>query len=208
MNFDERALTWDDNPERLERAKTIAQTIKNVYFAQIGDKRAQALEFGCGTGLLSFYLQDIYNSVTMIDSSKGMVEVLENKIQDADIKNMLPVLSDDITELDYYEKFDVVYMSMTLHHIMNIDLLFSTLNRMMKPHGLFFIADLIPEDGSFHSEHKDFSGYKGFEKLFLDTKLKSNDFEEIAYDICYIIKKDINGETKNFPVFLYTARKK
>jgi len=49
--FDEKAATWDDNPEHAHRARAIAEEIdKEIPF----DSTFTAMEYGCGTGLLSF----------------------------------------------------------------------------------------------------------------------------------------------------------
>jgi hypothetical protein len=53
-NFDELALTWDNDPRRAERAKVVAEEIIKA----IPDlDKMQGFEYGCGTGLLSLNLQ-------------------------------------------------------------------------------------------------------------------------------------------------------
>ena len=52
--FDERAKDWDANPMRVERARIVAQAIRQAVPLRPG---MTALELGCGTGLLSFALQ-------------------------------------------------------------------------------------------------------------------------------------------------------
>ena len=40
-------------------------------------KKMNALEFGCGTGLLSFALKNYFNEITLIDYSEVMIIVLK-----------------------------------------------------------------------------------------------------------------------------------
>jgi cyclopropane fatty-acyl-phospholipid synthase-like methyltransferase len=53
-DFDARAATWDDDPAKGERAQAIADAI--VRTAPLSDAM-RAMEYGCGTGLLSFMLR-------------------------------------------------------------------------------------------------------------------------------------------------------
>jgi ubiquinone/menaquinone biosynthesis C-methylase UbiE len=47
-----------------------------------------ALEFGAGTGLLSFMLKDHLKEITLIDNSEGMVKVLNEKLISAKADNL------------------------------------------------------------------------------------------------------------------------
>lgn len=53
-DFDELALTWDNEPRRVERAKVVAN---DIIKAISNLDNMSGLEYGCGTGLLSFNLQ-------------------------------------------------------------------------------------------------------------------------------------------------------
>ena len=53
-NFDERAKDWDSDPKKVERARVVAEAIRAAIPLS---KEITALEYGCGTGLLSFALQ-------------------------------------------------------------------------------------------------------------------------------------------------------
>ena len=108
MSFDESAKTWDTD-KRIARAKVIAQEIGNLIDK---DKKLTAMEFGCGTGLVSFNLYDKFEKITLIDASKGMIDVVNSKIQEQRI-NSMEALHLDITEKSLPDKkFDVIYNSM------------------------------------------------------------------------------------------------
>ena len=77
MNFDDVAREWD-NEKRIERAKVIANKIKTTISVT---ESKMAMEFGCGTGLISFNLSDVFKNITLIDNSEGMINVVNEKIK-------------------------------------------------------------------------------------------------------------------------------
>ena len=79
-NFDARAATWDDDPLKVERANAIAAAIVREVPLVAG---MRALEYGCGTGLLSFALRTHFADITMADVSDGMLAVANAKIDAA-----------------------------------------------------------------------------------------------------------------------------
>ena len=84
MTFDEKAKEWDKNPDNIQRASIFAEEIRNFIKT---DERKTAFEFGCGTGLLSYFLRNDFQAITLMDSSKGMLEVIDNKIKYENIAN-------------------------------------------------------------------------------------------------------------------------
>jgi len=66
MNFDDYAKTWDTD-EKIDRAKIIENEISNSMGI---NETNSAMEFGCGTGLVSFNLYDKFKSIALVDSSK------------------------------------------------------------------------------------------------------------------------------------------
>lgn len=86
MSFDNYAKSWDTD-KRIDRAKIIANEISN----SIGIKENySAMEFGCGTGLISFNFYDKFRSIALVDSSKGMMDILNSKIDKYEVTNMVP----------------------------------------------------------------------------------------------------------------------
>ncbi len=207
MTFDDKAVNWDKDPQKIERASIIANGIREVIKP---DGKGNALEFGCGTGMLSYFLRNDFKSITLMDTSKGMIEVLEQRISDEKINNFTPVLF-DLTNSVYQtesEKFDVIYTSMTLHHINDINNLLQKFNSILNSEGYLCIADLEKEDGSFHSEHLEFDGHKGFSREIIDDFLIKNGFEIYSFNICFTIeKKNGNNENQKYPVFLIIGKK-
>lgn len=208
MTFDEKAKTWDDNPLFIERAKIIADEIRD--FVKL-PKTATAFEFGCGTGLLSYFLQHDFASITLADSSKGMLEVLNTKIEKENIRNFFPLFmdlsKDNFTEKD--RKFDVIYTSLAMHHVDDIGNVMQSFNEMLNTGGYVCIADLEKEDGSFHSHDPEFNGHFGFLKEDMENYFLQHGFAVKEYKICLSIEKIVeNNQKKTYPVFLMIGQKK
>ena len=90
-NFDERAKDWDTDPMKVNRAKTVAEAIRRAISLV---KNMSALEYGCGTGLLSFALQSDLGKIALADTSQGMLDVLAGKIAASGMTNMRPLRID------------------------------------------------------------------------------------------------------------------
>src|SRR5215208_3215383 len=117
-NFDERARDWDSDPDKVERARTVADAIRRAVPLSNDMK---ALEYGCGTGLLSFALQSDLGQITLADTSQGMLDVLGEKIANAGVPNMHPLRLDLASDPLPTERYDVTYSLMTLHHLQNVN---------------------------------------------------------------------------------------
>jgi len=204
MNFDDEARKWDNDPKKTERAKVFAKEI--IDFIK-PDKTLDALEFGCGTGLLSFQLKDYFKSITLADSSEGMIKVLEEKIVNAGVENFKPLqiasLESDLKANDY----DVIYTLMTLHHIPDVNNIVIVFNSLLKRGGYLCIADLVKEDGSFHAGHDNFDGHNGFDRDELSDILSSNGFDIEHYKIGYEIEKELDDKVVKYPLFLMICKK-
>jgi len=204
MNFDSRAKTWDDDPMKTARAEAVAQ---GICAQVVLTPQMSALEYGCGTGLLSFALRERLGQLTLADSSSGMLAVLEEKISSGAIANMsalkLDLASDPLPD----ERFDLVHSLMTLHHIDDTDALLRALYALLKSPGYLCLADLDSEDGSFHGA--DFSGHRGFDRETLQRQATEAGFRNVRFSTVFSIRKAVaTGGEKDFPVFLMVAEKR
>ena len=76
--FDQKAKEWDKNQMHLERTIAVAsQLMKMIPFKP----NMKAMEFGAGTGLLSFYLKERFSEITLMDSSREMLKMAEQKME-------------------------------------------------------------------------------------------------------------------------------
>ncbi|MEE9911590.1 MAG: class I SAM-dependent methyltransferase [Deltaproteobacteria bacterium] len=203
-NFDREAAAWDLNPGRVKVAADIAQTI----LSQIKlTPDMDVLDFGCGTGLLTLALQPFVRSITGVDSSPGMLGVLQNKISDRHLKNV-NVLPLDLEQGGILQGcFHLIVSSMTLHHIKAIEPLFAQFHHALYPSGLVCIADLDPEGGQFHSS-PDGVFHHGFEREAMRRTLLEAGFQDIRMMQAAQIEKPVDDhQTRVFTVFLITGRR-
>ncbi|MEP0806418.1 MAG: class I SAM-dependent methyltransferase [Chloroflexota bacterium] len=203
-NFDERAKDWDSDPKKVERARAVAEAIRKTVPLSTD---MNALEYGCGTGLLSFALQEDLGQITLADTSQGMLSVLKEKIAASGVTNMHPVRLDLETEPLPVEKYHITYSLMVLHHIHDARGILKKFHDLLEPKGFLIVADLDKEDGSFHTDGTT-DVHKGFDRRELQAWVEIIGFENVRFSTAYEIQKEINGRQKTFPVFLMAAQKR
>ena len=113
MNFNEKAQNWDTE-ERMMRAHLISKEIEKAI---AGETYHNALEFGCGTGLVSFNLLLVIREMTLVDSSKEMIHIVKNKIKNCAIHNMSALELDIVKDDQLPAQYDLIYSSLSLIHI-------------------------------------------------------------------------------------------
>jgi ubiquinone/menaquinone biosynthesis C-methylase UbiE len=202
-NFDEQAKGWDSDPMKVHRAKTVAEAIRSAIPLT---QKMSALEYGCGTGLLSFAFQSDLGQITLADTSQGMLDVLGEKIAAAGLTNMHPVWLDLSVDPLPAERFDLTYSLMTLHHIPDAKNILKKFHALLEHSGILCIADLDKEDGSFHTDGTT-DVHLGFERAELQRWVEDAGFSDVKFSTAFEIKKKIDDIEKTFPVFLLTARK-
>jgi ubiquinone/menaquinone biosynthesis C-methylase UbiE len=201
-DFDKKAAVWDSDPRRAERAQAVADAIRRRVPLHPG---LTALEYGCGTGLLSFALRDSIGRITLADSSQGMLAVLAQKIAAGGIRNMTPLRLDLAVDPLPRERFQLIYTLMTLHHVADTAKLLKDFYQLLEPDGFLCISDLDKEDGSFHGP--DFTGHQGFDREALRKLAGTVGFREIDFTTVFHAVRETETGKKDFPVFLMTARK-
>lgn len=202
-NFDERAKDWDSDPDKVARAHAVADMIRKTVPLS---NEMKAFEYGCGTGLLSFSLQSDLGQITLADTSVGMLEVLKEKIRNANVTNMHPILLDLTSDAAPEERYDLTYSLLTMHHIHDVRDMLVRFRDLLAPQGYLLVADLDREDGSFHTDGTT-DVHLGFDRAELQKMVEDTGFGNVKFSTAYEIKKQIGNEEKNFPVFLMTAQK-
>lgn len=204
-DFDAGAASWDENPGRVKLAADVAGAISQAI-PLTGDM--DVLEFGCGTGLLTLRLAPLVRSVTGVDSSRGMLDVLEKKIREQD-GSKVQALHLDVENGDALTgTYHLVMSSMTLHHIKDIPALLQKLSRVTAPGGNLCIADLDLDDGKFHESGTGVF-HNGFDRSRLRNALQEAGFEELRDMTAAGVVKFVVGEGMTvFTIFLVTGRKK
>jgi cyclopropane fatty-acyl-phospholipid synthase-like methyltransferase len=196
--LDSKAAEWDDNPGRREMIRNIAAAIQAAVPLA---KTMSAMEFGCGTGLLSRELLPSVDRIQAIDLSPGMIEQLQKCIAEADFKNITARCLDIFTDPPE-ETFDLIFSAMALHHVQNTDALIDHFAALTAPGGRIALADLDTEDGTFHDSFEGFI-HHGLDREELMQKLRARGFTETAAVTAHTMHK--NG--RDYPVFLIIARR-
>jgi cyclopropane fatty-acyl-phospholipid synthase-like methyltransferase len=197
MSFDERAADW----EKLERRRLLAEAVADAITRRCAlESSMRLLDIGAGTGLLSRRLAPKVHTVMALDSSQKMLDQLRGR---AGAENVVPVHG-DIMSYEPSEPFDGIVSSMTLHHIRDIPALFARLYDWLRPGAFVALADLAPEDGSFHDRGNEGVYHFGFEKEPLEKAAKNAGFDEVDYRIVHTIEK---ATDRRYDVFLLTAKR-
>ena len=182
-DFDSMAQEWDLNPLRVKRAAELAGIVFTLHmYRHVG-------------------------SLTAVDSSGGMLKVLDEKIRALGIGSVRTVQW-NLEEKDFPETgFDLVVSTMAFHHIKDIRGVLNRLYSVLSPGGHIAVADLEKETGDYHSDDITVE-HHGFDPKRLIEECKRIGFTNINAEVVSKIRKKIkSGDEKDFPVFLLTAVK-
>ncbi len=196
--FDARARSWDNEKMHMERSVSIAAGLEKLIPLQPSMK---VLEYGAGTGILSFLLKDRFSEITLMDSSGEMIKVCLEKCEHYQAKHIFPLVF-DLEHRDFDGKFDLIYNQMVMHHVDDIVAMIRKFYNLLKPGGYLAIADLFPEDGSFHGPGA--KVHLGFDPNVFAKNLADAGFGNVQFETCFEVKR-ATGQT--FPVFLLVGKK-
>ena len=74
--FDARAREWDKDKMHMDRSMAIAARLEEMIPL---DHSMKVLEYGAGTGILSFLLKDRFSEITLMDNSQEMIKICIEK---------------------------------------------------------------------------------------------------------------------------------
>ncbi|MFP3380692.1 class I SAM-dependent methyltransferase, partial [Bacillus sp. SIMBA_069] len=86
-----------------------------------------AIDFGCGTGLVGMSLLNDFHSVLFLDTSQNMINQIRQKISDFDIQNVDTLCFDFEKEALSDLHVDYIFMAQVLLHIHDVELVLSRL---------------------------------------------------------------------------------
>jgi ubiquinone/menaquinone biosynthesis C-methylase UbiE len=205
-DFDTAAKTWDLNEARVRMGTSIADAMVAVLTL---NGTETVLDYGTGTGIVALRMQPLVRQVIAADSSRGMLEVLDNKVKASGTANVRTVILDlersDVATDDIHP--DVVVSAMTLHHIADTTRFAAALYELLPAGGKIAIADLDTESGDFHSDNTGVEHF-GFDREELGRVFTTAGFRGIEFVTAYSFARPIpEGGEKSFPIFLLSARK-
>ncbi len=195
-HFYHKAKDWDKGTTRVQNTKTISEAILEQFTLH---KDMEILDFGVGTGLLGFEIAKHVKKVYGVDTSRGMLEQLQAK--NTPELSIEPILRDILQE-PLEQKFHGLISSMTLHHIEDLKLFFSTMYDTIEDNGFLAVADLELEDGTFHSDNTGVYHF-GFDTRELCEIAMGCGFREVTCQRVHAIAKP----QREYGVFLLSATK-
>lgn len=202
--FSERAATWDDDPEHVGRAHSVAAAVRGVV--PLHDAM-HALEIGGGTGLLARALADDLGTVVVSDGAPGMVEVARAALDEPRYDGWEARRYDIEHDPLPAERFDLVLGQLALHHMGDVPSVVRRCAELLRPGGWIALVDLDHDpDGAFHASVHDFHGHDGFTRSSVRAWLTESGFTDVALTDAGAVTKQVDGVAQEFPMFLATGR--
>lgn len=202
--FDQEAPNWDQEQRRVKLAQDVAAAI---VAAAAPAARDEALDFGCGTGLVTLELAPLVASITGADASAGMLRELEQKIAARKLPGVRTLQLDPEALQLPRAAFDLAVSSMTFHHVKDTGALLAQLFSALRPGGRIAVADLDSDGGKFHPPGMDDVYHNGFARAALAAQFEAAGFAEVAARQAAEVTRPVDGAPRTFTIFLLTARK-
>ena len=195
--FDRLAQEWDLKPARVASAKNLSQKIVEL----VDLKDLDVLDYGAGTGLVSFNLCEVARTVIGMDNSQGMLDEIDKKARLAQISNVHTRYHDMDKETLPSGCCDLFISSMTMHHIKDTRHFLTQAKRSLRAGGIIAINDLEKEDGSFHSMGNDDVAHFGF-----DPKEVAQIVEDLGMKVIFLETIEVIKKEQEYPIFLMVAQ--
>jgi tRNA (cmo5U34)-methyltransferase len=200
--FDTKVYDWNNNKLHIESSQAITNTLLSMIPVH---KQMTALEYGIGTGMISFMLKDKLADIVIIDASKEMVKMANDKIVQDGIKNVWPICL-DLEEEYFAGEFGLIYNQLMFHQVNDIDFMCQKFYSFLRPGGYLAIADLYEENGAFQEEG--FPIHHGLNVEHLAQTLEKLKFTNISHKKCFTIKRENSlGKREEYPIFLLVGKK-
>jgi ubiquinone/menaquinone biosynthesis C-methylase UbiE len=105
----------------------------------LGDvKNKKILDWGCGSGIYIDNLKSKCKRIKGFDISSEMVEIARKLNPEQDIRVGSGL------NIPFKEKFDIVFVSLSIHYIKNLDPVFKEVRRILKKGGVFIFSTTNP----------------------------------------------------------------
>ena len=203
-DFQKKLMMWDKEPGRLSMTHKITQAMLNRTSPQGNEV---LLDYGTGTGLIALEFYHSVKKIVAVDSSKDMLTFLQKKLDANSITTIEPVEWSIGNDLQKLPRFDIIIVSLTLHHVMDTTLAAEVFYSLLNPGGTIAVADLDPDNGESHGP--EMTVHNGFVRADLIEIFRKAGFTTIQIDTVATLTKvsSKTGELKEFPIFLMIAHK-
>ncbi|MFD0716335.1 class I SAM-dependent methyltransferase [Paenibacillus sp. GCM10027626] len=127
-----------DTPERIQIAMVSSDAIREYL---VDAKSKNAIDFGCGTGLVGMNLLNDFHSMLFLDTSSNMINQIKQKISDFNIRNADTLCFDFEKEGLSDLRADYIFMAQVLLHIDDYEFVLSRLFDVLNEGGHLLIVD-------------------------------------------------------------------
>ena len=203
-DFEKALMRWDKEPGRLSMTHKIARAMLD----RTSPRGTEVLlDYGTGTGLIAREFYPSVKKIVAVDSSKDMLDFLRKKLSADAITTIEPLewsIGDDLQKLS---RFDIIIVSLTLHHVVDTVLAAKVFYSLLTLGGTIAVADLDPDNGESHGP--EMNVHNGFVRENLGEIFTKAGFSNIQFDNVATLAKvsSKTGEIKDFPIFLMIAHK-
>jgi tRNA (cmo5U34)-methyltransferase len=199
------AATWDNKPWHVELAASVARAMAEDVPLR---PDMQIMDFGCGSGLITYQLAPQVASVVAADVSAEVLATLTRNAQTSGMTHVRTLLLEAEDPPHVTVPCDAIVSSMVFHHISDIPQLLGRFAEWLRRDGWVAIADLEPEDGTFHSRHTHVA-HHGIEPSELASQVETAGFAVRSVRTVHILQWQPEGatEVRAYPVFLLVAQK-
>lgn len=203
-DFQKKLMRWDKDPGRLDMTHKIAQAMLNRTSPQGTEV---LLDYGTGTGLIALEFYHSVKKIVAVDSSKDVITFLQKKLNAESITTIEPLEWSIGSDPSQLPKFDIIIVSLTLHHVTDTSQAAEVFYSILNPGGTIAVADLDPDNGESHGP--EMTVQKGFVRENMREIFKKAGFTNIEFENVATLTKvsSKTGEIKDFPIFLMIAHK-
>jgi len=185
IDFQKRATNFENHSRWVKdkRINNVPQKFFQNY--QIGD----LIDCGGGTGYLSWYLyknlKKAFNSISLVDISKNMLDEAEAKL-DYPVKTFNSSIETFCKMTT--KKYDTILLRQVLHYVDDVDVLINLLNNILKENGKIYVGQIVVQSEEAREWHdelmKDISKNRRRTFLFenLSEIFRNNGFEIERYE--------------------------
>jgi ubiquinone/menaquinone biosynthesis C-methylase UbiE len=141
MNIKEAYQIWseqydtNDNKTRDLESVALQATLSNIKFDKV-------IEFGCGTGKNTVWLEQKAKQLLGVDFSEAMISQAINKSTAPNTKFILADINEPWSFTN--EQYDLVTYSLVLEHIEDLDTIFKKACQITTEHAYLYMSELHP----------------------------------------------------------------
>lgn len=152
------------------------KVIQHLFHKHIGNKEADILEIGCGTGYVLKGLQDKFSNYNLIGSEIHLegIKFAKKRLSDVEFIQL------DATQMPFNDTFDAIGAFDVLEHIEEDEQVMKEVHKSLRPLGHFFIS--VPQYQWMWSKTDDIAFHK---RRYVRKELR-NKLEKAGFEVVYV----------------------